>query len=136
MKRRSGFTMAEMLVAIIVVAILAAVGVNQVLKPVNVASESFGIAQITSVIEATLGEAIRRPNNVVTMQVGTGDVRVLRDGTEVPQYRQAFPGGISATALTLTAQSDGTFQTGGSTTLSSRDFSYALTIDRAGRVSR
>ncbi|MBW7932384.1 MAG: type II secretion system protein [Gemmatimonadaceae bacterium] len=136
MKSRRGFTFLELLVAVVLIAIIAALGVDQAFKPITTANESVGMAQLRNAAEAALGEAVRRPGSVVTLQVGTNDARVVRDGTEVAQYRQTFPGGITASALTLTAQSDGTFLAGGSLTLASREFSYALTIDRAGHVAR
>lgn len=133
-RSRRGFTLIEILVVLIVMAAIAAFLTtgNQSLR--SAASERVAIQTIQSVV--TSGQVVARKYtaSVVTVTVQQGSAWVSRDGTVLTPYNETLPPSMTAANASARIYSDGTLETNLSTTLSTPEVTYALTIDRSGTV--
>ena len=72
--------------------------------------------------------------SVVTVKLQQGHAWVEKDGVVLTPYYETFPPSMTAANTSAQVYSDGTLDSNLSTTLTTPEVTYALTIDRSGTV--
>ena len=131
---RYGFTMIEMLLVIVVFASIVALMTsgNQTLR--TAAQERAAIHMAQSVITSGQLMARQYSASVIAVTFQQGHAWITRDGTVVPPYTETLPAGMTTATVTTQINPDGTLSSDISTTLTTPQVTYALTIDRSGTV--
>ncbi|MGI8547400.1 MAG: type II secretion system protein [Gemmatimonadaceae bacterium] len=131
---RRGFTLIEVLIVLIVMAGIAAflTSGNQSLR--SAAAEREAIHVVQSVVVSGQVVARKYTASVVRINVQQGHAWVERDGAVLSTYYETLPPSMTAANASAQVYSDGTLDTNLSTTLTTPEVTYALTIDRNGSV--
>jgi prepilin-type N-terminal cleavage/methylation domain-containing protein len=131
---RDGFTLIEVLIVLVVMAGIAAFLTtgNQSLR--SAATEREAIHVVQSVVTSSQVVARKYTASVVTVKLQQGHAWVEQDGTMLTPYYETFPPSITAANVSAQVYSDGTLDSNLSTTLTTPEVTYALTIDRSGTV--
>jgi prepilin-type N-terminal cleavage/methylation domain-containing protein len=131
---RRGFTLIEVLIVLILMAGVAAFLTtgNQSLRSAAVEREA--IHTIQSVV--TSGQVVARKYtaSIVVVKIQQDHAWVERDGSVLTPYYETLPPSMTAASASAQAYSDGTLDSNLSTTLTTPEVTYALTIDRSGTV--
>ena len=126
--------MIEMLLVVIVFASIVALMTsgNQTLR--TAAQERAAIHMVQSAVTSAQVMARQYSASVITITLQQGYAWINRDGTVVPPYTETFPPGMTVSTATTQVNADGTLSSDISTTLTTSQVTYALTIDRSGTV--
>jgi len=132
---RSAFTLVEVIFAIVIIGALFALMTPQLASNDLAQREAVGLSRVQAAVQLAQGEAIRSPGAIVQLSFETSQVQILRAGVPIPQDLQLLPAGITIpTPTVVSVQSDGTLSTAVALSLTSTEFTYALTVDRNGII--
>jgi prepilin-type N-terminal cleavage/methylation domain-containing protein len=133
--RRRGFTLIELVFVIVIVVSLIAYAAPQASSSDLVGAEKLALARMQAVITAAQAEAIRQPTQTVTFGVSAAGATVSVAGTELTPARQAWPPGVSCSAIgAYTMKPDGTLSSEPTLTCASSEYTFNLRIQRNGIV--
>lgn len=132
--RRDGFTLVELMIALVVMGGLALFLTTGTQALRSGSTEREAIHAVQSAVTSAQVVARKYPTSVVSVKVQANHAWVERDGAVLSPYYETLPSAMTASAAAAQVFSDGTLDSNLSTTLSTPEVTYALTIDRSGTV--